>query len=356
MAKVALITDTHFGIRQSNKTFIDFFDKFYSNIFFPYLEENNIDRILHLGDIVDHRKFINYIALHSFRKQFIFPIVENNIQLDVIIGNHDIPFRNSNEINAMSELIGGVYPNIRYYSSPETIDIDGTKIAMLPWINNTNFKDSMKFIDETPANILCGHLELNGFEMHKGMLNQEGLSAEVFSKFDQVYSGHFHTKSSRGNIMYLGNPYPLTWNDWGDERGFHILDTETRELTFIKNPYNIFHKFYYNDSDKTIEDFKSLDFSELAGGYMKVIVEKKTNPYWFDILIDNMYKANFNDIKILDDTSSLENDDDDHIDEAADTISILSKFVDNLDTNTDKQNLHKLILELYNDAQNVEYS
>ena len=106
MAKVACITDTHWGARNDSLAFLEYFHKFYDNIFFPYLEANNIRTVIHLGDIVDRRKFINYIILHKFKNDFIFRLKKMGIDFHVIIGNHDVPYRNTNEVNSMRELFG----------------------------------------------------------------------------------------------------------------------------------------------------------------------------------------------------------------------------------------------------------
>ena len=68
--KIALITDTHFGARNDSEVFNDYFFKFYDNTFFPYLEEHNIKHCIHLGDITDRRKFINFKTLQKFRHDF----------------------------------------------------------------------------------------------------------------------------------------------------------------------------------------------------------------------------------------------------------------------------------------------
>ena len=99
--KLALISDTHAGARGDSAIFNEFFFKFWENVFFPYLKENNITQICHLGDVVDRRKFINYVTLNSWRKRFFDKLTENNIQMDVIVGNHDVTYKNTNEINAM---------------------------------------------------------------------------------------------------------------------------------------------------------------------------------------------------------------------------------------------------------------
>ena len=60
---VALLNDTHCGVRNSSKIFMDYQERFYSEIFFPYCDANDIKHILHLGDYYDHRKNINFHAL-----------------------------------------------------------------------------------------------------------------------------------------------------------------------------------------------------------------------------------------------------------------------------------------------------
>ena len=91
--KIALVTDTHWGARNDSVAFLDYFSKFHDNIFFPYLEKHGIKTIIHLGDIVDRRKYINFVVLNRFKDRFIKPVVERGIDLHVIIGNHDVPFR-----------------------------------------------------------------------------------------------------------------------------------------------------------------------------------------------------------------------------------------------------------------------
>ena len=40
--KIAIITDTHFGARNDNVNFNEYFYQFYEGVFFPYLQQNNI--------------------------------------------------------------------------------------------------------------------------------------------------------------------------------------------------------------------------------------------------------------------------------------------------------------------------
>ena len=101
--KIALITDTHWGARGDSPAFAAYFNRFYYEHFFPYLAANGISSIFHLGDIVDRRKYINFVTARHLRK-FVEHCDSSGIRLDVIVGNHDTSFKNTNEVNSMREL------------------------------------------------------------------------------------------------------------------------------------------------------------------------------------------------------------------------------------------------------------
>lgn len=348
--KIALITDTHWGARGDSNVFAEYFNEFYYNYFFPYLEQNNISRIFHLGDIVDRRKYINFVTARHLKK-FVETCHNKDIWLDVIVGNHDTSFKNTNDVNSMHELFSHSEYNIRYFSDPTEVLIDDTRIAVLPWVCSGNYDESMKFLADTNAQILFGHLEIQGFEMYKGSVNDHGFTPAMFDKFDVVCSGHFHHKSTKGNINYLGAPYEMSWSDYNDVRGFHIFDTDTRELTFVQNPYTMFSKLHYNDSGKTMEDVLNVDFSEYKGKYVKVITHTKSNPYWFDKFIESLEKSGAVDIQVVEDNLNLNlEEDEDIVNEAEDTVTILKKVVDQMDTNVDKKRLDNFLVSLYNEA------
>ncbi len=352
--KAAIITDTHFGARNDSQIYIKYFEKFYNDIFFPYLTDNNITTVFHLGDIVDRRKYISYVTLREFKRIFVQPCIDNKINLVGIVGNHDIPYRNTNEVNAMNELFKET--NITFHADPVDYTFDDCSIALLPWISNGNYGESMEFIKNTKSQVLFGHLELRGFDMYRGMPNPHGLESALFDKFDLVCSGHFHTKSSKGNIHYLGNPYEMFWNDYNDQRGFHVFDSTKRELTFIQNPYRIFNKIWYDDIDVKLEDLlEKYNFDEYKDTYVKVIIQNKNNPYWFDIVMDNLYKADPAHISIVDDHKNLDQQTEEEIiSEAEDTLTSLYKYVDQMDTRVDKAKLNQLFANLYTEAQNME--
>lgn len=352
--RIAIISDTHAGARGDNPIFNEYFFKFWENVFFPYLKENNISQICHLGDVVDRRKFINFVILNSWRKRFFDVLKREDISMDVIVGNHDVTYKNTNEINAMHELFDH-YDNINVLIEPRDVEYDGTSIAMVPWINVSNYEQSMEFLKNSKSEIVFGHFEISGFEMDRGNICHTGLDMKSFDKFDMVLSGHFHHKSTNGNIHYLGNQYEMTWADYNDQRGFHVFDTDTRELTFVPNPYKMFHKLSYDDGQQDFEYWKEYNFDELKDCYVKVVVVNKQNPYLFDKVIDDLYKAGVADIAIVEDlTDTLLEVDEDIINQAEDTMTILNKYIDGLTLNVESDKLKSIMRELYVESLNVE--
>ena len=349
--KIALITDTHFGARNDSGVINDYMMKFYDDIFFPYIIDNDIKTVIHLGDLVDRRKYVNFVTLNRLRTDFIFRLQDSGVDTHIIIGNHDTYYRNTNKINAVNELFGDA-PFIHIYDRPETVNFDGLDVCFMPWINPDNLEDSMMEITNTPAQILMGHLEVSGFSMFKGAVCNHGISKKTFQKFDVVYSGHFHYKSDDGHIYYLGSPYEIMWSDYDIKKGFHTLDTETRELNFIENPYKLFNMVYYDDTG--VDNYNELmtDFQSYEGTYVKVVVRNKQNPFFFDKFIDGLYMSSPQNISILEGSNELV-EDDDIVDEAEDTLTILEKYVDSMSLDVDKGRLNNLLKDLYIEALDI---
>lgn len=353
--KIALITDTHWGCRGDSPVFARRIAKFYAEQFFPYIDKHEIKTIIHLGDILDRRKYVNFVTAKRLKEDFINPINERGIHCHIIIGNHDTYYKNTNEVNCMDVLFSNTFDKIHFYSSPIELHSVDSSIAVMPWICSGNYDECMEFIDNTKAQILFGHLDINGFEMYKGTpSSHDGLDRAVFSKFDIVCSGHFHHKSSSANIEYLGAPYEMTWSDYDDPRGFHVFNTDTRELEFIQNNDHIFYKLFYDDQDKDMGFILDHDFDQYADSVVKIVVKNKDNPHWFDLYIDKLEKAGVADLQVVEDHLNLNLEMDETIlDNVEDTLSILNKYVNESETGNQKE-LFKLIQSLYSEALSIE--
>jgi hypothetical protein len=266
----------------------------------------------------------------------------------MLVGNHDTFYKNTNDVNS-PELLLKEYDNITAYNSPVTITISNTHILMLPWICTDNYEESLEQIKRTKAEVCFAHLELEGFQMWKGQDSHDGFDPKLFAKFKRVCTGHFHHRHTKGNITYLGNPYQMFWNDYADPRGFHIFDTDTLELEFIENPFTIFEKLYYDDT-KDLPDVK-----EFANMVVKVIVVNKNDHGAYDQYLDKLYKVNPIEVKIIEDFSEFETDlmEDESVD-LTDTMTLLSQYVDALETDVNKDKLKSIMKTLYVEAQDIE--
>jgi len=355
--KLALINDTHAGARGDNAHINDFFFKFWDNIFFPALEHHKVDRVIHLGDVVDRRKFINFAIWNTWKTKFFDRLMLDGMPIDLLTGNHDCYYRNTNEVNALDELIG-MYPNVRIFRESQDMQYGSLLVALVPWINTGNFETSMQYLKSTTAPVILGHLEISGFEMDRGNVCHTGLNKANFDRFDMVLSGHFHHKSNDGVIFYLGNQYEITWADYNDPRGFHILDTETRELTFVENPYKLFHRIVYDDSVQTFELWKQHNFQRYQNAYVKVVVVRKQNPYLFDCVMDTLYKINPIDVTVVEDYTDAQGDEASNnvVNQAEDTVTIMRKCVDGmtLPSTISADKLKSILQELYVEAVNTE--
>ena len=342
--KILLITDQHFGVRNDNLYFVEHYKKFYSKIVIPFLKASGIKEIINLGDTFDKRRSINYMSLEAAKEMWFDPVKELGCKMTALIGNHDIYYKNTLRINSPEELLGGY--DIDVIDEPTTRNYDGTDILFLPWICDENYDRTLRSITESTAPVCMGHLELNGFEAHPGHVMDHGIDMNIFSKFTKVFSGHYHTKSNRNNCYYLGNPYQLYWNDYAQKRGFHVFDTETLRTTFYRNPFDTFHKLYYNNGVVLPSE------EEIKGTFVKLIVEDKGDYAKFDYCVRKLQDIGLADLKIIEDLG-VEIEDGSSVVETEDTMTLLDNYIDDIDLKVSKSNIKNIMRSLYMEASEL---
>ncbi len=352
---IAILNDTHCGIKNSSDIFIEYQRSFYEDIFFPYLLANNIKHILHLGDYYEHRRFINFKALTANRKHFLEHLREYGITMDIIPGNHDVYYKNTNDLNSLKELLGHYMNEVNIISSPTVMNYDGMKMALIPWIAPDIEKKVFKFLKSCKCDVLGAHLELSGFEVTPGTLMEGGMDADLFSQFEMVLSGHYHTKSTRKNIHYLGSQMEFFWNDAHDPKYFHVLDTDTRQLMPVQNPLTMYEKIYYDDNSDT--DYINMDISHIKDKFVKLYVMNKSNTYVFERFIDRIQDAQVHELKIAENFQEFlgSSVSDEHV-KLENTEELLNSYIDNIETALDKHKLKKLVNELMIESESMEIS
>lgn len=355
--KIALLTDIHFGLRGGNKYFHDKLFLFIEDIFLPYLKKHKIIDLLILGDTFDKRKNVDFFTLHETRKRFFDVLAEYKIDIKIIYGNHDTYFKNTNEVNSIDLLIKD-YSNVEVVKTHKVFDYEGVKIGMISWINPSILTDSLNWIRDTSLDILCGHFEINGFEVVKGHLCETGFSKVVFEKFERVFSGHFHIKNTTGKLCYLGNPLETNWGDYGLEKGFHVFNTSNHKLDFVKNPHTVYKKIFIKDEAFDIVNF---DYESYKDNIVKIQADlsninlkrkldlffDKLNESAFSVEVENLdanksrIKNSFIDLQTLEET---------------DTLTLIKDYITEIELKgVDKQILYKSVESLYNQSVDKSY-
>lgn len=352
--QLAILNDSHFGARNDLHVFIDYQERFFQNQFFPTIDKLGVKNIIHLGDIFDRRKYVNFYTLQRSRKFFFDQLVERGIKLFVILGNHDVAYKNTNQLNSV-ELLLSEYSNIVILTEPKVLTFEGTHIGLVPWINQENRDASMEFIrNNSDVAWLGGHFPINGAHMIPGVKCSDGLSPSEFAAYNLVISGHFHTPSKFGNIWYPGNQYDITWNDYGQAKNFLTYNTETNSFTEHLTKERMFHKLYYDDSNEF--ELKKLQstLGLFENKYIKLIVNERANKLKFEGFLSELYNNNPYDVRIIDSELVEELSAEEVNIETKTTSEIIDSTIDALSLQVNKDSLKKLFHELYKEALDLE--
>lgn len=341
--KAVIINDTHFGYKADSPIVLEYFLSFFEGQLFPYLKENNIKTIFHLGDVFDRRKYINFKTLNQVRTRFFEPLRDMGIKVIAICGNHDTYYRNNNKVNSLDELVS-IYSNWEIYSEPTEIKTSEGCVALIPWINPENEEQTSDFINNTTCPILLGHLELFGFQSIRGTSVEQGYDPKHFTKFEYVLTGHYHVKSSRDTIHYLGTQYQMAFSDVWEPKGFHVFDFKERTLEFVENPKKLFYTFDYNE-----EIPAEIDFKALKDCYVKIFIKKRTKSQPFEKFLDRFYEAGVAELAVTEEVTT--NPDLVAVDVHKDTLQLLHEELQSItDKSIDKNELAKIIDAAYNVA------
>jgi len=348
--KIAILNDSHFGYKNGAQLVFDYQWSFFEKQFFPYCVKHDIKHIIHLGDVFDTRRHVTVKTLNYIRTKFVATMEAAGITMHVIPGNHDVAYKNTNDLSAVSEYLFCFPNSIHVHMSPVVLNFDGLDVALVPWITDSNRDECINFINTSPAHILMGHFEISGFKyIANSSIKSHGLAADAFSRYDMVLSGHYHTKSSRGNITYCGSQYQFNWSDVDDKKYFHVLNTETRALHAVQNKHKLFYKFYYDDALQI--DLDNPEFKRIKGCYVRVIVVKKRDYLAFDKYIDRLKEFMPFDLQVVEsfeDVTLISGESDSAVIE--DTTILLDDYIDEINTALDREALKRHMHNLYTEA------
>ena len=226
-------------------------------------------------------------------KRVVFdPLKERGITVDMMVGNHDAYYKNTNDISAV-DLLLEEYDNVTPYSETATVDLDGRKPSMFLGSTKTTNKSPTKPLTRQMPQL---HLVTLSYVVSRSttMLLWITVLTQRCLISLRKYSQDTFTRSNNGKVYYLGNPYEMFWSDVGDQRGFTIFDTDTLEFTRVNNPYSLFYSIYYEDTD-----YQMFDARNSKDKLVKVVIRKKTDQVKFEKFIDKIYSAGVADLKVI---------------------------------------------------------
>lgn len=264
---ILLVGDLHTGIRKDDpKLESIIIDGIRQSI--EYSSKNDINTWIQVGDWFDVRSAISHITMELMSQKIIPMLREAGIFVYVIVGNHDMKHKNKIRPNACEEVLGQYDDVIKVYAEPTTLDLNGTQIDLIPWMCDENIEEILEFIKNSSSKVCVGHWELGGYYYYKNQPST-GYDPSFLAKYEQVFSGHFHTISEKANILYLGTPYTLTYGDENDPRGVWSYNTKTNKRKFIQNEMTWHQRIEYP------ECYKDFDADSVKGCYVKVIVNEE---------------------------------------------------------------------------------
>lgn len=353
--KTALITDIHFCIRNGSPYYAERYRLFFENIFFPYIDKHNIKTILCLGDTFEDRKNLNILGLKAAREMFFDEALKRDIKIISILGNHDLFFRNTNEVNSM-DIIESSYKNVYIVNEYEEFKFGDKIFGLMSWVNNENLDRNLERIKSTSnADFLLMHAEIVGFEMTKGNVADKGFEQSLFGRFELVLSGHFHIKNKIGHIYYIGNPFQTNWDDYNSDRGFHVYDHDTNTFEFIKNTYENFDVIIYDDA----VNISTFNFDKYKDQKVKVLVHNVTGLKQASYLtfLENLNTKVFEYTVVeINDESAINADSTTALNMKSNT-EMIKEYVNGLTMeDTEKSEVINIMLDLYNEAINLRES
>lgn len=229
--KILMWTDIHWGAKGNsmihNNDCLDF-----TRWMAAEAKKRNVDMMVFMGDWFENRSAIDILTLNASGDGL--EIIEGlGIPTYKCVGNHDLKYRKNR--SQFSVRLSGVHPNVNVISEITYKTIGGKKMAFVPYLFRHEYPDFAAEIVKQKPDYVFGHLEFKDFILTGSYYKLEsGPDHTLFSYPKFVFSGHFHKRQIRDNIVFIGNPFGTNYGDAGDtNRGICILDTDTNTIEFV---------------------------------------------------------------------------------------------------------------------------
>lgn len=282
MKRIAIFGDLHFGI--GGIEFLESQINYLFNVALKRCAEEGVNTLVFLGDVFDNRKTID-VLLKNKVIDFFENVVSEGFEVKIILGNHDVYYRNSNKVNSLRPLKN--IKNVEIFETTTEAKLLGLPVLYVPWLYDLKeFGDFVYKCQPDKFKVVFGHFDIIGYKMNRFKISNVGLDSGLVERFSLVISGHYHSKHSQknknGTVLYAGTPYQLDRGDIGEERGFHFLDLSTGDLEFVRNDVSPrFVQIKFGD-----------ELNDVSGNMVDILVEKKEDilKEEFENFVENIKK------------------------------------------------------------------
>lgn len=225
LKKVAMWTDIHFGKKnnsnQHNQDCLDFVNWFCDNV----QKDSEISHVVFMGDWFENRNSVNVMTM-NYAQEALRRLNSLGLPVYVIIGNHDLYHRENRKI--FSTKVFDEFSNVTTVSEPTVVD----GMLICPFLFKNEYPGLVKY---NKLKYWLGHFEFRNFVVTgSDRMMEHGPEHKAFDGPTYIFSGHFHKRQAKDNIIYIGNCFPMDYGDaWDDKRGMSILDTSNDDVDFI---------------------------------------------------------------------------------------------------------------------------
>ena len=213
--KVAVFTDIHLGLKSNSQQHNEDCTNFI-NWFIEKAKEEGCETCIMMGDWHNNRAAINIVTL-NYSLRAIEALGNAFDRVFFIPGNHDLYYRDKRDIQS-AEWARHI-PNVEIIND---FHLEGD-VSIVPWLVGNDHKK----IPKINAKYMFGHFELPHFYMNAMVQMPEAgeIRKEHFGHIGKVFSGHFHKRQEKKNIIYTGNAFPHNYADANDDsRGMMVLE------------------------------------------------------------------------------------------------------------------------------------
>jgi hypothetical protein len=213
--KAACFTDIHFGLKSGSRTHNQDCENFVS-WFCDTAKAQGCETAIFLGDW-HHNRSTTDVSTMNYTVSNLEKLSQSFEKVYFILGNHDLFYKDKREINSIEfmRLFPNIVPIRELYTEGD--------VTIMPWL----IGDEWTTVKQLKSRYIFGHLELPHFYMNAmvQMPDHGQLQTGHFQNQELVFTGHFHKRQQKGNVVYIGNAFPHNYADAGDDdRGMMILE------------------------------------------------------------------------------------------------------------------------------------